>query len=245
MIIACFDIETIPDQNIPPECLPILDLEDVKYGNAKDPVKRQAILEEKQADFETNKIKSMSLTPGLAQVCTFVGMKYDTETELFIKESIQVTKEYNGDDLEAITEGWGFIQKAYMERIPLVSFNGIGFDLPILWHRAMIQDIPVDPFMYARLTPRYGGPFHYDLLGILAGWTIDKMKGKNLNFFLNRFKLGNKTDGMDGSKVYEAWQLGEYQKIQEYCENDVLMTCKLFQRVEPWIKQSKIEKEEL
>lgn len=242
MIISCIDIETIPDQNIPPECIPTLDLDDIKYGNTKDPIKRQAIVDEKKSDFEASKTKSMSVTPGLAQVCTFVGMKYDTNSqEVLDKKSIQVTKEYNGDDLELVTDGWDFIRKAYMERSPLVSFNGIGFDLPIMWHRAMIQDVPVESSMYERLTPRFGGFYHYDLLGILAGWTLDKMKGKNLNFFLHRFKIGSKTEGIDGSEVYKEWQLGNYQKIQEYCEQDVLMTCKLFTRVSPWIEKKREE----
>ena len=163
-------------------------------------------------------------------------MKYDTEKETIVeKVSIQVTKTYEGDDLDAVTDGWGFINKMYRERTPLVSFNGIGFDLPVMWHRAIAQDVPIDRVMYDRIAPRYGGMFHYDLLGILAGWTLDKMKGHSLDFFLNLYGIGSKGD-MDGFQVYPTWQLGEYDKIQEYCESDVLQTCKLFQRVEPWIK---------
>ena len=40
---------------------------------------------------------------------------------------------------------------------------------------------------------------------------------------------------MDGSQVYPAWQAKEYNKISEYCEQDVLMTAKLFDRVSPWL----------
>lgn len=236
MDIATIDIETIPCQNIPNECIPKFDSESVKYGNLKDPVKRQAKEEEERAAFQDGLTKKMSTTPTLAQLCTFVGIKYDTDKDKILeKVSIQVTKAYEADDLDAVSDGWDFIRKMYNERTPLVSFNGIGFDLPIMWHRAIAQDVPVDSFMYQRLTPRYGGPFHYDLLGILAGWTLDKMRGHNLDFFLNLFGIGSKGD-MDGSKVYEAWQLGEYEKIQQYCESDVLQTCKLFQRVEAWIK---------
>ena len=191
-------------------------------------------------EFNEKLTKKMSITPSLAQLSTFVGVKYDTDKEEVIeKVSIQVTKAYDGDDLEATTEGWEFIRKMYSERTPIVSFNGIGFDMPVMWHRAIAQDVPVNREMYDRLTPRYGNMFHYDLLGILAGWSLDKMKGHKLDFFLNLYGIGSK-GGMDGSQVYGEWQLGNYDKIQEYCESDVLQTCKLFNRVKSWVK---IEKE--
>jgi predicted PolB exonuclease-like 3'-5' exonuclease len=241
MKIATIDIETIPNQRIPELCKPCFDPDEIKTGNIKDPAKIAAKIQEAKESFESDIIKKMSVTPSLAQLCTFVGIQYDTTTEEVInKTSIQVTKEYDADDYDAVSEGWQFIRMAHNSKIPIVSFNGIGFDLPVLWHRAIAQDIPVDQRMYARVTPRYGGYLHYDLLGLLAGWTLDKMKGHNLEFFLNLYGIGTK-GGMDGSKVYEAWQLGEYNKIQQYCESDVLQTCKLFQRVESWVS---IEKED-
>jgi predicted PolB exonuclease-like 3'-5' exonuclease len=240
MIIAGFDIETMPNIRISEECRPKFDPDDVKLGNLKDQVKIDAKLKDAEANFRENSVKKMSVTPSLAQLCTFVGMKYDTGTEEVLeKVSIQVTKDYDADDLDAATDGWEFIRKMYQERTPMVSFNGIGFDMPIMWHRAISQDIPVNRSMYDRLTPRYGNMFHYDLLGILAGWTLDKMKGHKLDFFLNLYGIGSK-GGMDGSQVYGAWQEGKYNEIQQYCESDVLQTCKLFKRVESWIK---IEKE--
>lgn len=241
MLIAAIDIETIPNQSLPEQCRPIFDESEVKLGNLKDPAKIEAKLAEEKIKFEEGLCKKMSVTPSLAQLCTFAGIKYNTKSGKEIeKVSIQVTKAYDADDLGAVIGGWNFIRRMYAERTPLVSFNGIGFDLPVMWFRAIAQDVPIDYVMYDRLTPRYGGPFHYDLLGCLAGWTLDKMRGHTLNFFLSLYGIGSKGD-MDGSRVWEAWQAGEYDKIQAYCESDVIQTCKLFQRVEPWIK---IERED-
>lgn len=235
MEIAAIDLETIPNQRIPEACKPGLDSPFIAFGNTKDEIKKQAILEEKLP-------KKMSTTPSLAQICTFVGIRYDTESEEILKKvSIQVTKQFDADDIDAVNEGWDFLKMAHNAKIPIVSFNGIGFDLPVMWHRAIAQDIPIDQRMYSRLTPRFGSMYHYDLLGILAGWTLDKMKGHTLDFFLSLYGIGSKGE-MDGSQVYDTWNLGEYNKVQEYCESDVLQTCKLFQRVERWIK---IEREEL
>lgn len=235
MIISALDIETIPDQLLPEDAKPAFNPDDVKLGNVKDPAKIEAKIEEARQSFETDLIKKMSIDPSLAQICTFVGIRWDIEKQEEIsRTSLQITKSYDGDDLDAVIGGWDFILKSYQERIPLVTFNGTAFDLPVMWHRAITQDVTIDRVMYSRLTPRYGGPFHYDLLGLLAGWTLDKMKGHTLDFFLRRYKIGEK-GGMDGSMVWPAWELGEYDKIQKYCESDVINTCKLFQRVAPWV----------
>jgi len=235
MIISAFDIETIPNQTLPENCIPQFDPSEIKHGNS-GPDKRaekEAMLREQ---FESKRDKTMSVSPALAQICTFCGIQYDTEEEKIIETvSVQVTDEYNTDDLDAVTEGWEFIRQSQLARIPIVSFNGIGFDMPVMWHRAMSQDVIVDPVMYRRLTPRYGNNHHYDLLGVLAGWTIDKQRGKGLDFWLNLYRLGSKGD-MDGSKVYPAWKEKRFDEIQKYCESDVINTCALFQRVEPWIK---------
>ena len=60
----------------------------------------------------------------------------------------------------------------------------------------------------------------------LAHW--DKDKWKKLSFYANYFGLGSKLDGMDGSKVYQAWVDGEDAKIKEYCREDTLLVAKLY-----------------
>jgi len=232
MKILALDIETIPDQNLSPDCIPVFDETEVKIGNIKDPIKAMAKIAEEKSKFETGITKTMSLDPAMAQICTFCGIVYEDDKELE-KVSVQVTKQYNGDDLEAVTEGWALISRMYGERTPLVTFNGISFDLQIMFYRAIRQDVAIQPEMFKRLTQKYGNFFHYDLMQILAGW--DRQRWHNLDFYLKAFKLKDKGD-MDGSKVYSAWQAGEYALIQAYCESDVRATAKLFQRVEPWIK---------
>lgn len=234
MKILTVDIETMPDQNLPESCTPVFDESEVKLGNTKDPIKVMTKITEEKAKFETGITKTMSLDPAMAQLCTFVGIVYDTETDRELeKVSVQVTKEFNGDDLEAVTEGWALISRMYGERTPLVTFNGISFDLQIMFYRAIRQDVTVQPEMFKRLTQKYSNFFHYDLMQILAGW--DRQRWHKLDFYLKAFKMKDK-EGMDGSQVYPAWNAGEYDKIQEYCESDVLSTAKLFTRIAPWIK---------
>ena len=125
------------------------------------------------------------------------------------------------------------IIQAYQERTPLVTFNGSQFDLPVLFFRAIQQDVPIDRTMYQRLTTRYGNPFHYDLMQLLSGW--DRQRWHSFDFYSRLFRLGDKED-FDGSKVYGAYQAKEYNKIAEYCRKEVDIMCRLFARLEPWIK---------
>lgn len=234
MKILGFDIETIPCRTMPEECIPKFDPDTVKYGNTKDPAKKQEKEREARQEFDNGLVKTMSVDPDLCEVCTFVGMIYDTEEEKILqKTSVQETGE-DENDYDPIYDGWDMIKHAYQERIPLVSYNGIGFDLPVMLHRAMYLDIPVPYSIYSNLTKKWeGNKNHYDLMLVMAGW--DRYRYKKLDFYLKRLGIGAKTEGMDGSKVYDTWKCGEFSKIQRYCEDDVLETCKMFARIEPWI----------
>jgi len=217
-----FDIETIPRQNLPEGVRPEFDPDSVKLGNVKDPSKIDDKIQKAREEFVEGLDKKMSLDPDL---CEVVMVSFSTDGKM---------KSFGLDieEYERVYEAWSNIISAYQGRIPLVSFNGIGFDLPVLLHSAIRLDVPVSPFIYSAITPRYGNHHHYDLMRILTG-EIHPVTGKSLDFYLQLFGLGAKSG--DGSQVYGMWQAKEYDKLKAYCEQDVLMTAKLFERVEPWI----------
>lgn len=244
MKIAAFDIETIPNQSLPEGITPEFDSAEIKVGNAGSE-KAQEKIDKERAKFEEGLAKKMSIDKDLCQVTTFVGYIYTTsivEEKIIDKKVLQwppLDEEY-----EVIYEAWDFIKRAYNNKIPLVSFGGNGFDLPVLFTAAIRLDVPLSRSMYDAITFRYENNHHYDLMRSLTG-EIHPVRGKSLEFYLNCFRLGQKTTDMDGSQVYPAWQAKEYTKISEYCEQDVLMTAKLFERVAPWIAKDadKAEKE--
>ena len=227
MEICCFDIETIPNQNLPKNVTPQFDPLSVKHGNTKDQAKRDAKEAAERAKFSHSLDKKMSLDPDLCQVACFCGAIYDTTTGV----ADQVV--YTGEPA-AITLGWKFIYDAYHKAIPLVSYNGNGFDLPVLLHRSMDLQVPMSRRIYNELTRRYSTKSHYDLMQVLADW--DRQKWQPLDFYLNRFGLGGKTG--DGGHVYGMWKEGNIKAIEEYCMSDVLATAALFRRVEPWIVET-------
>jgi len=222
MKFATFDIETVPNTTSLPEGIkPEFDPTSVKLGNTKDIVKITEKVQDARLDFDAALDKKMSLDPDLCEVVCFVGQETDGAVAVYPNDIIELA--------------WSFIEGYYLEHIPLVSFNGIAFDLPVLWHQAMMHNIPVSPQMYSDLTKRYENRYHYDLMELLSTWDVmaKRRKYHSLDYYLNLFGIGEKAG--EGSEVYEWWKAGEYDKIGEYCEQDVLLTAKLFERLEGYI----------
>lgn len=224
MLVAVIDLETTPHQNLPEGVTPQFDPSTVKHGNTKDQAKRDAKEAAERAKFDHSVDKQMSLDADLCQVVCFCGAIYDTITGDVEKLTIS-------GEPATISDGWQFIYNAYHKTIPIVSYNGNGFDLPVLLHRAMDLQIPFSRRIYNDLTRRYSTKSHYDLMQVLADW--DKQRWQSLDFYLQRFGLGGKTG--DGGQVYGMWKEGKHKEIEEYCMNDVLKTAQLFARIEPWI----------
>jgi 3'-5' exonuclease len=118
----------------------------------------------------------------------------------------------------------------------LVSWNGSGFDLPVLHYRALVHGIPGGSYWDMGENDRefkfnnYISRFHTrhtDLMDVLAGY--QNRAWAPLDEIAQLCGLPGKL-GMDGSQVYPAWQRGEIEAIRNYCETDVANTYLLFLR---------------
>jgi predicted PolB exonuclease-like 3'-5' exonuclease len=118
----------------------------------------------------------------------------------------------------------------------LVSWNGSGFDLPVLHYRAMIHGIPGccywdqgegdREFKFNNYLSRFHSR-HTDLMDVLAGY--QNRAWAPLDEMAQLCGLPGKL-GMDGAQVYPAWKRGEIEAIRNYCETDVANTYLLFLR---------------
>jgi 3'-5' exonuclease len=112
----------------------------------------------------------------------------------------------------------------------LISWNGGGFDLPVLHYRALIHGIPAAryweggdddrDFKYNNYLSRYHSR-HLDLMDVLAGYQPRANAGLDEMAKLCGFagKLG-----MDGSQVWQAVRDGKLAQVRDYCETDVVNT---------------------
>ena len=118
----------------------------------------------------------------------------------------------------------------------LVSWNGSGFDLPVLHYRALLHgvtaarywDLGEDDrdFKWNNYISRFHAR-HTDLMDLLAGY--QNRAFAPLDEIAQLSGLPGKL-GMDGAKVWDAWREGKIEAIRDYCETDVANTYLLFQR---------------
>ncbi len=118
----------------------------------------------------------------------------------------------------------------------LVSWNGGGFDLPVLNHRALIHGVTAAKywdwgdddreFKYNSYLGRYHTR-HLDLMDVLAMYQPRAYAGLDAMARLAGFpgKLG-----LDGSGVHAAIRAGRIDEVRRYCETDVMNTYLLYLR---------------
>ena len=119
-----------------------------------------------------------------------------------------------------------------LERFPgtLVSFNGRGFDLPVLELQALKQGCRIPHYFRGRARYRYSDEGHYDLYDFLTNYGVHRLQG-GFDALAKLIGLPGKT-GMDGSMVQQYWEAGRLDDIHRYCRTDVVQTYFLFLRVE-------------
>lgn len=114
----------------------------------------------------------------------------------------------------------------YRDRIRLVTFNGRGFDLPLLEMAAFRYGITGrDYFVNSR--KRFEG-WHIDLMDWLTNFGACRMVG-GLNLLSKLLGKPGKM-GVQGDQVYQLHQAGKTQEINDYCMFDTLDTYFVFLR---------------
>jgi predicted PolB exonuclease-like 3'-5' exonuclease len=110
----------------------------------------------------------------------------------------------------------------------LVTFNGRGFDLPVLELHALRLGISA-PAHFARRSRR-SEEHHLDLQDFLTNRGDFRIRG-GVNLLVKSLGLPGKTS-IDGSRVQELYEAGRLDEIHRYCRADVIQTYFLFLRVQ-------------
>lgn len=111
----------------------------------------------------------------------------------------------------------------------LVTFNGRGYDIPLLLHRAVVHGVAAAPIVNAAAwqKPWENRP-HVDMLAQL---TFGGATGKfPLAAYAIAHGVGNPKTGGDGSHVAELVRQRDGQKLCQYVSDDVEATRALAQR---------------
>jgi predicted PolB exonuclease-like 3'-5' exonuclease len=110
----------------------------------------------------------------------------------------------------------------------LVTWNGRGFDLPVLALRAFRHGLPFGWYYRgAGYRYRYSEEGHLDLCDVLSDHGAAKMT--SLDGAARVIGLPGK-DGVDGSQVEGLFLAGQIESLRHYCLSDVAQTAFLFLR---------------
>lgn len=113
-----------------------------------------------------------------------------------------------------------------LESDELVGHNIIGFDLPFIFQRCLVQGIQVRPFVNL-------SEFHVrGVFDTMHRWWLGAKRHVSLDDIA--WALGiesSKTSEVEGSKVFDLYQAGRLELIREYNLNDVRVTRKVYERI--------------
>jgi hypothetical protein len=137
--------------------------------------------------------------------------------------------------LKADAIGEAGVVRTFWERLEafegtLVSFNGRGFDLPVLELAGLRHGCAAPHYFGDRngLRSRYGR--HDDLCDYLTNFGATRLRGG--------FDLVSKLVGLpgklevSGADVQDLWEAARWEEIHRYCAQDVIQTYFLFLRIE-------------
>jgi len=131
------------------------------------------------------------------------------------------------DETEMLTAFWDVV-KHYDG---VVTFNGRGFDVPFLYLRSALLNVPITRKDW--LGYRFATEPHCDLAEQLTFYNVSGRDGAakrfNLDFYCKAFGIESpKSHGVTGMDVSNLMAEGRHREIAEYCLRDVHATVKLY-----------------
>ena len=210
-----FDIETVPDTELGRRLYGLKNLSDAQVAQIMFTQRRQ----ETGSEFlshEQHRVVAISVAMRSRDTLKVWSLGEESSTE---KELI----ERFFDGLDKFTPD-------------LVSWNGSGFDLPVLNYRSLLHHVTAarywetgegdSSFRFSNYLSRFHWR-HMDLMDILSGF---QGRGRaSLQDIASLLGLPGKL-GMQGSEVWDVYLKGGLKRIRDYCETDVLNTYLIYLR---------------
>ena len=210
-----FDIETVPDTDLGRRLYHLKDLSDKQVAQIMVTKRRQ----ETGNDFlshEQHRVVAISVAMRSRDSLKIWSLGEESSSEKDLIERFF-------DGLDKFTPD-------------LVSWNGAGFDLPVLHYRSLLHSVTAarywetgdsdSSFRYSNYLSRFHWR-HMDLMDVLSGF---QGRGRaSLDDVALLLGFPGKV-GLHGSQVWNVYLEGGLSRIRNYCETDVLNTYLIFLR---------------
>ena len=208
--------------------LGLTDAKEIKFISKDDMIARweKELAESKSGDVAQALWEKTSFNPDVAPIaCICIGWnnEFGYHSAVF-----HTTDDHN--ESEMLEEFHGYIDSLLLRHgVQIKKPNFIGhyitkFDLPFIWKRSVINDVAT--CQGVKWNDAKHGYGCYDTLTAWAGYG-NSISADNLASLLG---LEGKTEGMDGSMVYDEWQK-DPQKVIDYCHDDVSMIKRIHERL--------------
>jgi hypothetical protein len=130
------------------------------------------------------------------------------------------------EEKQALTDFLNFMSAFDAETDEIVGHNIIGFDLPFIFQRCLVNNITARPFVNL-------AEFHVrGVFDTMHQWWLGAKRHVSLDDIA--WALGiesSKTAEVEGSKVFDLYGAGKLAEIREYNLNDVRVTRKVYERM--------------
>ena len=212
-----FDIETIPDVALGRRLHDLGDLPDESVAKAMFSLRRQS--------------SGTEFLPHEQQRIVAISCVLRSRDDL----KVWSLGDVDSTEAELVTRFFDGIERFSPD---LISWNGSGFDLPVLTLRALAAGVQAarywetgdsdTAFRYNNYLSRFHWR-HTDLMDVLSAYqSRGRVSLQNAAMLLG---LPGKL-GFSGDKVWDAWLAGNLVGIRQYCETDVLNTYLIYLRFE-------------
>ncbi len=233
MNVLVFDIETIPDIEGGQRIYDLNGLDEKSTAKALFHLRKQKT---------GNDFLPLHLQKIAAISVVYRGMGEDMGHEV----SVRSLGDENSSEAELLTLFFEVIER----RTPtIVSWNGSGFDLPVIHYRTLKNKISApgywekgennSAFRYDNYLSRYHDR-HTDLMDVLASYNHSATAP--LDDIATLLGFPGKI-GMDDSQVWDEYRAGNLAGIRDYCETDVLNTYLVYLRYQ--LMRGELNHEEL
>jgi predicted PolB exonuclease-like 3'-5' exonuclease len=181
-------------------------------SNYKDPLKIDAFIKEAEAE----RAEKFGLDADTCQIVAlgWHDVGYGDPTVLIFKDEDQ--------ERAGLRVFWDTYQQQYTK---LVTYNGTGFDLPVLIMRSIYLDVDYPEIV---IRPEWKTP-HIDIYEKLSVQGARK-NVKSLKFYAKRLGIGT-LDKVDGSQISQLVAEGKWDDVESHCLSDIGLTHALANRL--------------
>jgi len=201
------DIETVPAN-------PLSDYSEAVQEKVREKIKQR---QERNADFDYNYFASIHGDFGKI-ICISLGYVAEDETihlkSLIGDDEAQLLKEFN----RVIENRKGIF----------IHYNGLNFDIPFILQRMSHHGITLSNRRFGDLR-RFSTDPHFDVMMQYYNWDMQKVLP--LGILAELHGLPSPKEDLSGSKIYQAYLDGEWDRIRHYCEFDTATTLNLWWKI--------------